>query len=404
MKVVHVTTVDSGGAATAAYRLHEGLVKAGVDSKFIVLYNINSWRDVITFRTPSSDFFGFLFRKVKYRMLRLTIDKHLTGFSREIEIFTSPYTIYNIAAHPVVKNADLIHFHWVANFVDYISFFKKNDKCLVWTFHDENPIYGGIHYKGDIVKLSLTLQRLENRFQTTKRNALSGAKCIWPICPSPWLLNEVASSPYHKIFENAKCIYYGIDHEKFTMLDRLQTRMELSLPVDKKLILLICSNLVIYRKGFDLFYELTKRLMDIHNVEFLVAGEISNFPFINYSRYVGLVSDPVKLVKLYNAVDATLIPSREDNLPNVMIESLTCGTPVLAFKIGGIQNVVDNNIDGLLATDVSVESLYNLVLEFLASNTFDREVIRRRAIARFDNRIQVEEVTKLYQECIQYNN
>lgn len=403
MKVVHVTTVDVGGAATAAYRLHKGLLKAGIDSKFLVLYNTDSHKDVIIFKTPKSDFVGFFFRKVKHRILRFSFKKSLSELNSEIEIFTSPHSIYDIAAHPIIRNSDIIHFHWIANFVDYKNFFKRNHKPLVWTFHDENPIYGGVHYSGDIKKLPLMLQRLENRFKKTKQKALASTRKIWPICPSPWLMKEVISSPYKKIFENVKCIYYGIDTEEFCLINKSLARTELNLPIEKKLILFICTDFSVHRKGFDLFYGLTKMLTDYKHVEFIVAGEIADLPSLRNSRYIGSVKDQATLIRLYNAVDATLIPSREDNLPNVMIESLTCGTPVLGFKIGGIQNIIDDYVDGLLATEVSVQSLHSLMLKFLEIDTFDRESIRSRAVDRFGNKVQVEKVTKLYQDCIQYN-
>lgn len=403
MKVVHVTTVDAGGAANAAYRLHEELSKSGIDSKFLVLYDTNTLKGAVAFKTPFSNFFYFFVRKMRNRVLRHQTKRILAKLNTQVEIFSSPVTIYDITAHPLIKNADLIHFHWVANFVDYKSFFRRNRKPLVWTLHDENPIYGGVHYKGDILKLSSALLKLEKSYQEIKKKALVRAQKIWLICPSPWLMNEVLLSDFRGTFKQVTCIYYGIDTEKFKLLDKQKSREQLGFPMQKKLILLICSNLNIHRKGFDLFCEVTKKVKDDYNVEFIIAGDISSLPPLKFSRYIGAIKDPKKLVQLYNAVDATLIPSREDNLPNVMIESLACGTPILGFKIGGIQNIVEENVDGLLAENVNADALYDLAIKFLSIHEFDRQLIRNRAIEKFSNNTQVSKVTKLYQECIQYN-
>jgi glycosyltransferase involved in cell wall biosynthesis len=402
MKVVHISTMDSGGAANAAYRLHEGLIQAGVQSTFLVLHHDHVTKKVIKFQTPFSDFIFFLLRKIRLKQFGNKFRTTLKKLSSEVEIFSSPRTIYNVAKHPAVKEADIIHLHWIANFVDYSSFFRIKNKSMVWTFHDENSLYGGIHYSNDRSKLSPALIKLENHFKEIKENSLVKSRLIWPICPSPWLFNQTKNSSLKTLFKKATCIYYGIDINQFQFIERQSARQQLGLPIQKRLILLICSNFSVYRKGFDLFCELNKKIEEEDNVKFVLVGETKNLPPLRFVEYLGTVNDPLKLAKLYNAVDATLIPSREDNLPNVMIESLICGTPVLGFRIGGIQDVVKDGFNGLLSTEISSNALYDLVNQFLLAPLCDRHAIRNSAIADFDNKVQVDKVTTLYQECIQY--
>jgi len=402
MKVVHLSTVDTGGAANAAYRLHQGLLDSGIDSKFLVLHNTNALKEVLTFHTPSHDAFRFFFRKVKYRFWRWMTGRYLNELSKDVEIFSTPISIYDVNVLTEIRDSEIIHLHWIANFIDYPSFFKKNRKPLVWTFHDENPLHGGIHYSGDILKLSTRLLKIEKYFEKIKKNALTGTDKIWPICPSPWLLKAVKSSLCQELFKEATCIYYGIDTEKFKLQDKSLARKQLGLPEDKRLILLICSNLNLYRKGFDLFRGLIERIKSDDQLEFVLAGELTNVMPLQFCRHIGIISDQSKLVQLYNAVDATIVPSREDNLPNVMIESLTCGTPVLGFRVGGIQDVIHDNFNGLLARQVSVDELYNTVIKFLSLN-FSSYDIRKKAIEIFSNDVQVDKVTELYKNCIKTN-
>jgi hypothetical protein len=71
----------------------------------------------------------------------------LKGKPSNYEVFSFPQTVYNITKHPLVQEADIIHLHWVANFLDYRSFFKQIQKPIVWTLHDLNPISEkGFHY------------------------------------------------------------------------------------------------------------------------------------------------------------------------------------------------------------------------------------------------------------------
>jgi glycosyltransferase involved in cell wall biosynthesis len=403
MKVVHVSTIDSGGAANAAYRLHEGLLKSGVQSSFLVLHHDAKDNNVIKFQTPVSDQVSFFFRKLKSRLRNRKFSKTLREVSSQIEIFTSPLTIYDICKHSLVKDADVIHLHWVANFIDFPTFFRHNKKPVVWTFHDENPLHGGIHYQDDQSKLSPALALVESVFADIKKKAFTNAKSsIWPICPSPWLLRQVGKSDLAKIFQPATCIYYGIDSNKFRHIEQLSARAAFGLPHDKRLILLACSNLNVYRKGFDLFYEANKKVTQHDNVEFIVVGNSTHLPDLRFVRVMGFINDPSKLMTLYNAVDATLIPSREDNLPNVMLESLVSGTPVLAFKIGGIADIVEQDFNGMLAAEVSADALYGLLKRYLSRpSTFNRYAIRSKAAVDFDNKVQVQKVTNIYRKCIQ---
>jgi glycosyltransferase involved in cell wall biosynthesis len=400
MKVVHVSTIDSGGAANAAYRLHDALLKSGVQSKFLVLHHEDPSKNVVTFETSPADFLFFLLRKLKLNRFNIRFRKALRSLGNKIEIFSAPQTIYDISEHAMVREADIIHLHWIANFVDYSIFFKLKNKTIVWTFHDENPLHGGIHYADDLKELSPELKKWESVFRESKRTALLKAENIWPICPSPWLLQQVRNAPFKAIFNRAVCIYYGIDVERFALQDRQSARQQLGLTSAKRLILVICSNLDVHRKGFDLFSEMNQKIKKQDEVEFILVGDIKQLPALNFVNYLGPVKDQAKLVQLYNAADATLIPSREDNLPNVMIESLACGTPVLGFRIGGIQDVVKEDSNGLLAMDISAQALYELTIKFLSAKAFDRHRIRMYAVANFDNKVQVQKVTSIYHQSI----
>ena len=64
---------------------------------------------------------------------------------------------------------------------------------------------------------------------------------------------------------------------------------------------------------------------------------------------LGYVSDPKKIVSVYNSVDIFVLPSLEDNLPNTIMEAMACGVPCVGFRTGGIPEMIDHRKNGYVA-------------------------------------------------------
>lgn len=112
---------------------------------------------------------------------------------------------------------------------------------------------------------------------------------------------------------------------------------------------------------------------------------------------LGKIVDERLMAMAYSAADVFVIPSLEDNLPNTMIESLLCGTPVVGFPTGGICDVVENGKNGYLCEEISVQNLYEAIgwtLENL--NSLNRYLISNDAIQKFSLNKQAEAYKKLY--------
>lgn len=151
MKVLHVNTKDTGGAALAALRLHYALLQAGFDSSMLVL-KLSRTDVPRVFQVPHKRHSRIVTigRRVG-RLLGLfqsydeAVTNALAGKVIGFDGYSLPNSPYDITKLDVYKKADIIHLHWVAGFVDY-SFFSKNSKPVVWTFHDMAPFTGGCHY------------------------------------------------------------------------------------------------------------------------------------------------------------------------------------------------------------------------------------------------------------------
>ena len=88
-----------------------------------------------------------------------------------------------------------------------------------------------------------------------------------------------------------------------------------------------------------------------------------------------------------------------DNLPNTVLESLMCGTPVIGFPVGGIPDMIQDGFNGLLTTEISVISLIKTLTKFLSlTEKFDRNRIRKEAIKKYDQKIQAKKYIDLFQK------
>ena len=151
MKILHICTKDHGGAGLCCLRIHQALIKQGIDSRVLVLEKRGNCPEVYAAGCAPGRWRNFLNRIVN-KVLRLMHLK-ITNFNRRLAFMQKygaycslPVSGYDVSGHPLVKEADILHLHWINNFVDYPSFFKKVQKPMVWTLHDENLFLGVTHY------------------------------------------------------------------------------------------------------------------------------------------------------------------------------------------------------------------------------------------------------------------
>lgn len=348
MKIVHINTTDQGGAAVAALRLHNGLLQMNVDSNFLVL-NRKGLDNSKVF-TFSSDLKTKLKKLVfKTRLYKSPIRDiyHLLHSNREqYEQLSFPKSLYDLVVNPLVRQADIVHLHWVAGFLDYPSFFMAIDKPLVWTLHDMNPFSGIFHYDFDIPKGSRDILRLDDHARRIKMKAFEHVdpNKLKVICPSLWLKDEASSSDLMRKY-NIGHIPYGLPTEVFFSEEKKKARRKLGIDQNKPTMLFVSDSISIRRKGFDLIRDVLPKFSDVN---FIAVGEGGANRTDKNVQYFGRVSDLSVLRSLFSVADAFILPSRQDNLPNTMLESMACGTPVIGSNVGGMSDMIKHGENGLL--------------------------------------------------------
>lgn len=350
MKIVHINTMDVGGAFQAAYRLHQGLIKQGTDSKFLVLHRYrNNLQDVSGFLEHTG-----LFARVKnsanYRWCnfkRKKLLRHLPDIQ-----FSLPQSPYNVASHPVVRQADIVHLHWVSGFLDYTTFFRNIQKPVIWTLHDENPFSGGFHYQTYSEKI---FEKVDHAMRMVKRKSLENFKNLTIVAPSQWLKNLSKDSELFHPYQHYH-IPNGIDTKIFAPTSKQTARKKLGLPTYADIVLFVADDLNDERKGFKYLMEAIS-LITRKNVVFCAVGKNSlplEHPQIHRLPFF---ENETEMASVYNAADIFVIPSVEDNFPNTVLEAMACGIPTVGFSVGGIPEMIDDAKTGLVSRNVESKDL-----------------------------------------------
>ncbi|MFO0827555.1 MAG: glycosyltransferase [Phycisphaerales bacterium] len=359
MNVVGIATNDlRGGAARAAYRLHTGLCDAGISATMLVRWKQS--HDASVTQLPESWFGAELLereRNVRQRWVR----ENRTTVTDTLFSLGSPSV--QVAAHPAVQSADIIHLHWVANFLGPSSFtsLARLGKPIVWTLHDEWGYTGGCHYRAGCElhreRCTACPQLREDPLGLVpslfdeRRSAWHGAP-LTVVGPSAWIAARAAESA---ILGGAptKVIPYGVDTDVFkpaSIDDRSAFRERYDIANEAFVVAFGVDRLGERRKGYDHLTTalelVARRLPKAVLLRFGEGGDarVPSLPTID----LGSISDDRTLALAYSSADCFVLPALEDNLPNGVLESMACGTPVIAYATGGIPEIVEHGRTGFL--------------------------------------------------------
>ncbi|MBC99009.1 MAG: hypothetical protein CME63_14800 [Halobacteriovoraceae bacterium] len=376
ISVCQITTWISGGAGIAASRLNESLnlLNAEVKSKLLTKSKKEDLKDS---QASLRSYHSEILSRIKYMLLSKNC---ISNNKNNYEFFSYFETGYR----PDFEEFDIIHLHWVSNFIDLKSLIKKySHKKIVWTLHDLNPFLGGLHYSIDLERISSDLREYEKKLMLEKHKIIKG-KGIHFNFLSKWLYEEALKFAPWLSNEDCSFSVNGMDISSFQVDDREKTLESLGMDPSKRNVLFISESISNYRKGADLLFQaLGADFTNNHNIQLHAIGkkDLENeYPHINF---VGRINDFSLLQKYYLASDFFILPSRQDNLPNVMLESLCSGCPVISFKTGGMKEWISDR-NGILSEEISSDGLQKAV-EMAFQRNFDRNEISKTAKENFNS-------------------
>ncbi|WP_316810276.1 glycosyltransferase [Pedobacter heparinus] len=399
-KVAHISTYQGGGAGLAAYRLHNSLLKANINSKFLSGHQTGTSKDRELIESIQWKLFYRILSKLGIPILNVhKNNRKVAQLNGKFEKISFPDQDNRIETLETLNNADIINLHWVSDLINYKTFFKQfKDKPIVWTLHDMAPFQGIFHYKNDLLNNNAYI-KIEQREVANKIKYLAGLENLHIVTPSKWLLSESENSELFKRFPH-HLIPYGQPLNDFRMLDKIMAKNALGLEPNMPTLIFVAENLSNIRKGVQILMDAIHSLPE-NSVQILTIG---NHPIIFANqphRNLGFISNEQIISLAYSAADLCILPSLEDNLPNVMLESFACGTPVLSFKVGGMLDWIDGEKMGFFADEINSKSLREAILDFVTGKrSFDSWEIRKLAEENFDEKIQSTRYISLYNSIL----
>lgn len=318
------------------------------------------------------------------------------------DIVSFPFSDYDITQSKEYRDADIVHLHWCAKFLDYKTFFKNCDKPIVLTLRDLFPIMGIFHYENGLENNSDDLKMLNRYFVKYKTSYLDRCKeRIVVVGISDWITQKSRDSIINRRFTHYT-IPNCISIDSFKLISRADARKVLSLSNESLVFSFADDDSLDNRKGIDLLIGAIEALEQKENIVILAAGKVSTnkFPLSVIVRHLGRCSNE-EMNFIYSASDAFIFPTREEALGNVMLEAMACGTPVIGTPVGGLLDVIKPGFNGLLSKDVSAEGLRDAILEFLQiRNTFDRVAIRQYIGENFSEELISKKYFDIYSSLL----
>lgn len=411
MKVLFVNSNDGyGGAARAAVRIMQGVMRLGVNVQLFVKYRGTQSADVVSVDQ-------FIPRNRIYKALDWIVQKvrnqwnhhEWRPYKKVANIFLSDLRSTPIHGALQKLDYDIIHMHWInMRFLD-IRELRKIKKPIVWTMHDSWVFTGLCHVPYDCKKYethcgACPLLKSDKERDLAykvfeKKKAAYEDLNLHIVTPSKWLADCVKHSTLLGQFP-VKVIPNCLDTEVFHPMPSQKEHK-------KPIILYGAMHAATDKnKGFASLITalqiLDKQGLDAQLIVFGIGEQELPLQFEHIDvTFVGYVNDNRKLVELYSEADVMVVPSYSEVFGQTASEAMACGTPVVAFRCTGIQDVVEEGC-GYLAEPYSPEDLSKGILYCIENNPDNvlGKAARESAVKRFAIEVVAEQYKRLYESII----
>lgn len=373
MKVLHINTNRGGGAALCAFRISEAMLRFGIDSQVIVAGGEPTDKYSVALKDPDRWQNNRWTRKIKYWLLRIGIfggkeqmeyQLHKTEVRTNSYIFAHlPLSDYkNLSQHPLVKEADIIHLHWVSGFIDYPSFFKEVKKPIVWTLHDKYPAIGLQHYSSKFFPLPKSLEEIDRTCRRIKRRSMLQHGNIHLVAISEYMEQLCTTSEVLAGFPTT-LIHNGVDTTVFKPTSKELARKALNLP-DKTsrekhpYVFMVCGcDISDSNKGLVRVISALESWEETNKILICVGPKPAqkrnaSFPII----YLGTINDQEELSRIYSSADFFILASYEETFAQTPLEAMACGRPVISTPCFGASDLI-RPINGILCPGFDPEDL-----------------------------------------------
>ncbi|HDY85449.1 MAG TPA: glycosyltransferase, partial [Methylophaga sp.] len=335
---------------------------------------------------------------------------------RSKTLFSTSYLPFSDMVERInTLNPDIVHLHWITSGMMRIEDVARINAPIVWSLHDDWAITGGCHIKWDCERFKAQCglcprlgsnreNDLSRKVFNRKKETYSKIRDLTVIGLSRWMVSCVNES---SLFSNRNVLNIPnpIDVSTFSPFSKNDARKLFNLPSGKKLVLFGANSATSdINKGFS---ELSVALesVDAENTELIIFG--SSEPqiaqgFKQKVHYLGHLYDDVSLRIIYNAADVMVVPSLQESFGQTAVESMACGTPVVAFGATGLLDIVDHLENGYLATPYDTSDLARGIEIMLNADNYAElcQNARDKILREFDSSIVADKFIELYEKLI----
>ena len=405
MRIVILSDYEtqSGGAAISASRLADGLLDCGQQVARIVSYPDGKKHRWDTFTLAPSFLAWMGLRRLPTSLGQLYSNREAHRRLAQLLKTIQPDVINVHNLHGALNNG------WSAD----LLMTCQEHAPVVWTLHDMWSFTGRCAYSFDCEKFltgcdetcptpyeypSLPPSEIAKSWGERAILFRDSTRLI-AVTPSNWLAAIARAGFWHDI--RVETIPIGLPLDVYAPLEKSLARRALGLDTRGPALLLAGLSLAERRKGVEIALEAIRKIRQ-RPITLLFLGAdppqieipdiwVQNLGYINHERTKALV---------YNSADLFIHPALADNLPSTVLEAIACGTPVVAFDVGGVPELVRPGKSGWLASSTDAECLaetIDIALQEIASSVGLSDTCRRLALAEFSFDLQVQRYLELFQ-------
>lgn len=408
LKILHIATDVSGGAGRAMLCIHRALLNEGIDSVVLVRDNLEELSSdyICSMKLSSPEGFWYATRIGRFirRILRgldIYISKRDFILTQRKTIdrnvcFTLPISEYKVHLHSLIDWADIIHLHWIQDFIDFPTFFANVHKPILWTCHDLNPMMGGFHHIRLRTQYIHQWGKIEQACYDIKNVALKKCKNLSAVALSSEMHQMLKNHEFfmsRNIYDIANCV----DTDVFNLKDKQHVRAKYNIPINAYILLFANGNLNDTEKGLQ---ELIKALEILYDMDFTLMcvgnGIIpkSNLSVIHLPR----VTNQHEMAEMYQIADMLVMPSHQEAFALTPLEAMSCGKPVVITPVSGAKDLM-RDFAGEISTDFTSDSLANAVRKAMDKKYNDQQ-IRNYIINNYHPNIIGKKYIDVYKKII----
>ncbi len=381
MKILFINKYDiTGGAGITAFRLHKVLEnKFKTENLFLVGIKNSKYDFVLSTRKPGFQNFAERGLNFLFNQIGLQYKYH-------------PFSTKTIIDRALKFSPDIISLHNAHGGYFQTSLLIELSKIapIVWTLHDMWAFTANAaHTFGDMSWEKMKSGKNEKKHFpqigiNTGEWLLKGKKRIYfnsnitIVAPSNWLFNLASLSP---VFEGKKIISIpnGIDLDIFSPTNKIEVRNYLGIPLDAKILIFGAEKVLTgnYKGGDDLINIL--KMLDLQldqKVYIIIVGnsELKKFHTFKHFEIIetGYIFKEADMAKYLSAANVFIYPTKADNLPNSLIEASACGVPSITFDVGGCNEIIQDNVNGIVIPPGNIRLFVTAVKRLLENEPLNK--------------------------------